>query len=266
MISRLYDSIFSAAKNLSKIFTIIFLLLCGYNLYAQSSEEIMLQGNKFYQAGQFEQAIETYQNILSQGFESAALYYNLGNAYFKAGRLGYAILSYEKGLKLAPGDEDLQYNLKIANARTADKLTGVPKLFIVQWWEVLLTSFSVTGWSIITIFIYLIFLSSIGLYLLSRKINIQKTAFMIGSISLSVLIISAFVLFSRYNHEATTNYGILLNSVYSVKVSPDERSNDAFVIHEGIKFTLEDHVNDWIKIRLVDGKIGWVQKNAIGQI
>lgn len=248
------------------LFLSMIMLFLFNSSFAQSPEELMQQGGKYYQAEQFEDAIESYQKILSQGYESYALYYNLGNAYFRSGKLGYAILSYEKGLKLSPGDEDLSYNLKIANARTVDKITELPKLFIIQWWDVLITSFSVSGWSYIVIVIYLIFLTSIGLYLLSGRIKIQRLSFLIGSASLAVFIISIVILISRYNHEATTNYGVLLEPIYPVKISPDTKSNDAFVIHEGIKFTVEDRVNDWYKIRMVDGKVGWIQQNSFGQI
>ena len=88
--------------------------LISNNLLAQSPDDLMKSANKFYQDGNYQLAVESYQKILGQGFESGALYYNLGNAYFKTGKLGYAIFSYEKGLKIDPNDEDLSYNLKIA--------------------------------------------------------------------------------------------------------------------------------------------------------
>ena len=257
----------NAMKKIKGIY--LLLLMIGFytgNCFAQSPDDLMKKGNKLYQEGQYENAVETYHKIISQGFESAALYYNLGNAYFKAGQLGYSIYNYEKGLKLSPGDEDLAYNLKIANTRTVDKITELPKLFIVQWWEVLVTSLSVMGWSVVVIVLFWIFLASIGLYLLNKKFQIQKLAFVIGSTSLAVLIISIIILISRYSHEASSNYGILVEQIYTVKLGPDEKSNDAFVIHEGIKFVVEDHVNDWYKIRLVDGKVGWINGNSFKQI
>lgn len=252
--------------NFATLFLLAFLVAAAGNIFAQSQNELMLQGNKLYQENNYEAAVEIYQKILSQGFESPALYYNLGNSYFKAGKLGFAILNYERGLKLAPGDEDLSYNLKIANARTVDKITELPKLFIVQWWEILVTALSVTGWSIVVVIIYLILLSSIGLYLLAKKFSVQKYSFFGASSSLAVLILAVVILFSRYNHEASTNYGVLIDSAYSAKIAPDIKGSDAFIIHEGIKFIVEDKVNDWYKIRLVDGKVGWIQKNSFGQI
>jgi tetratricopeptide (TPR) repeat protein len=248
------------------ILLLLMIILYVGNCFAQSPDDLMKQGNKLYQEGQYENAVETYYKIISQGFESSALYYNLGNAYFKAGQLGYSIYNYEKGLKLSPGDEDLAYNLKIANARTVDKITELPKLFIVQWWEVLVTSLSVMGWSLVVVVLFWIFFSSIGLYLLNKKFQIQKFAFVIGSISLAVLIVSIIILISRYSHEASSNYGILVEPIYNVKLGPDEKSNDAFVVHEGIKFIVEDRVNDWYKIRLADGKVGWIQGSFFKQI
>lgn len=253
-------------NNVKKITTTLIFVLSALNLSAQTPDELMNQGNKFYQDGNYELAVESYHKILSQGFESPALYYNLGNAYFKLDKPGYSILNYERGLKLSPGDEDLSYNLKITYARTADKITELPKLFIVQWWDLLVTTFSVTGWSVIAIIVYCLFLASIGFYLLSRNFNLQRISFMTGSVSLAVMIITFVIMIARYEHQASADYGVLLAPIYSVKVSPDEKSSDTFVIHEGIKFTIEDHVNGWAKIRLVDGKVGWVFKNSFGQI
>lgn len=257
-------------KTFQNIIALLFLMVIlsaeTGKVFAQSPDALMAQGNKLYQQGNYDAAIENYHKILSQGFESPALYYNLGNSYFKAGKLGFAILNYERGLKLSPGDEDLSYNLKIANARTVDKITELPKLFIVQWWEILVTVLSVTGWSIVVVIVYLILLTSIGLYLLTKKFNIQKYSFFGASVSLAILILAVVILYSRYNHEASTNYGVLIEPAYSAKISPDIKGNDAFIIHEGIKFVLEDKVNDWYKIRLVDGKVGWIQENSFGKI
>ncbi len=252
-----------------KLFTtaaIILVIFFTKDIFAQSPEDLMKRANKSYQEQNYSAAISDYQKILSQGYESGALYFNLGNSFFKDGRIGLAIFNYEKGLKLEPNNEDLVYNLKIANARTFDKITEVPKLFIVAWWEGLVTLFGVSGWSLLVVIVFWILLGSIAFYFFSKKNRIQRIAFLTASGSLSILIILAVLLFARISRESSSNYGILLESTYTVKVTPDLKSNDAFVIHEGIKFKVEDSVGEWVRIRLIDGKIGWVQNKAIGQI
>lgn len=233
---------------------------------AQSTEELMNKASVEYQNENYENAIELYKNIMKQGFESGALYYNLGNAYFKKGQLGYAIYSFEKALKIEPNDEDVNYNLRIANSRTTDKIEEVPLIFILNWWNGLVTLFPLNTWAIFVLIFYIILLTSILFYLYTRSGIIQKLTFFSGSISLSLFILFIVLFVARYNREASTNYGILFQQAYSVKTSPDQKATDAFIIHEGIKFTIEDHVNSWTKIRLSDGKIGWIEDYSYGRI
>jgi tetratricopeptide (TPR) repeat protein len=251
-------------STLLKAIAVVFLFSSA--LFAQTPDELMKQANKFYQEGSFDQAIQAYQKVLSQGYESGALYLNLGNSYFRSGKLGYAIYNYEKGLRLEPNDEDLVYNLKIANLRTFDKITQLPKLFIVAWWDGLVTSLSISGWSVVVVVVFWILLGSIAVYYFAKRTRFLRIAFVSSSISLAILLIVVLVLFSRVNRDAATNYGILLEQTCSAKVSPDSKGNDAFVVHEGVKFAIDDQVNDWVKIRLLDGKVGWVPKSSIGQI
>jgi SH3-like domain-containing protein len=68
------------------------------------------------------------------------------------------------------------------------------------------------------------------------------------------------------NKEYNVKDGIIVENVVTVKSSPDDSSKDEFIIHEGLKVRLEDKVDDWIKIRLADGKIGWVNEKSLGII
>ncbi|HPR32608.1 MAG TPA: tetratricopeptide repeat protein, partial [Prolixibacteraceae bacterium] len=73
------------------------------------------QANRYYLSDDFARAIESYENLINQGYEPAALYYNLGNAHYKRGNLARAILNYERALLLAPNDEDIRFNLELVN-------------------------------------------------------------------------------------------------------------------------------------------------------
>jgi tetratricopeptide (TPR) repeat protein len=240
-----------------KIFFIVFMMHAGL-LFAQDLESLMKEGNDYYQNKQYAEAIDSYETILKQGYLSSQLYYNLGNAYYRSGEIGKAILYYEKSLKISPGNDDAAHNLKIANARTVERIQEIPELFISKWWNILLSSFTSSGWQIIIFVFYVLLLICVALYFLVRNLQIQKFAFIFGSLNIFVLILSVILFFSSLARESSTDFGILLSSVVTAKISPDTQSNDAFVIHEGIKFKIEDEVNNWVKIRLSDGKVGWV--------
>lgn len=246
---------------------LLFLAFTNVKSFVQTEAESAMQsGNSFYQNENYEKAAQEFENVLKLGFESASLYYNLGNTYFRLNELGKAILYYEKALKLEPGDEDVIYNLRIAEARTVDKIQAVPKIFISEWWEILVTSFSVSGWGIIFIIFYLLMLGIIAVYFLTCSGRIQRFVFYAGVVNLGIIFLILVFFISSYSREANSNFGVLIEDLVTVKQSPNEKSSDAFVIHEGVKFEIEETLNDWAKIKLADGKVGWLPENSFGKI
>ncbi|MFO7445935.1 MAG: tetratricopeptide repeat protein [Ignavibacteriaceae bacterium] len=239
------------------------LVLLSAISFAQSAEAMFRRGNEFYQAKDYNRAIEAYENLVEQGYESSELYYNLGNSYYRLGKLGFAILYYEKAAKLSPSDEDVLHNLALANIQTADRIETMPRFFIFQWWESLLALFSLSGWSITAYVFYSLLLVSIVGYFFAREPAVQKYSVYSGLASAVLLAVVITILAVNINRENNVKKGIIIEHTVTAKVSPDDRSNDAFVIHEGLKVSVEDRVAGWLKIRLEDGKIGWLPGDDI---
>jgi tetratricopeptide (TPR) repeat protein len=244
----------------------ILLILCFLvfvSTFAQNPEEVFNSANRMYQQKEFDKAIELYQELVDNGYEGVSLYFNLGNAYYRAGKLGYAILDYEKSLKLSPGDEDIIHNLTLANSRTVDKLTEFPSFFLFKWWEDLLGVLTLTGWVYVVYLFFILTLLFIAGYLLLKNPVYQKYSFFSAIITGIIFISSVVVVSVRLNRDVNTKNGILVENTVNVKTSPEFSSNDAFVIHEGIKLKLEEAVGEWIKIRLNDGKTGWIPEENV---
>ena len=72
------------------------------------------RANDFYLNKKYQQAIDIYENLISQGAKNGYLYYNLGNAHFRLNHLGAAIFNYSRAKKLVPRFEDLEANLRYA--------------------------------------------------------------------------------------------------------------------------------------------------------
>lgn len=247
---------------------IISILILSNVIFAQSSvEELMTRANDFYVKGQFEEAIKTYETLIQQNYEGTSLFYNLGNAYFRTGKIGYAILYYEKALKLSPDDEDVQHNLQLAQLNVKDKIEALPAFFLFRIWESVLEAFSVDGWTVLCYVLFILFLFALGFYFFAKNIEQQKAAlYSFVVVLLIMFLISSSLLIVKLNQEAKLKYGIVLNTSLTAKTSPDPQGKDAFVVHEGLKVKIEDKVDKWVKIRLEDGQIGWVEKESIGII
>jgi len=253
-------------RNVKILLMFLMVLFSAQLNFAQSVEDLLAEGNLYYQNQQYEDALSSYKNIVDQGFESEVLFFNLGNTYFRMNRLGYAILYYEKALVLDPNDEDINYNLKLANVRTVDKISEVPKLFIVEWWDVFVSLLAPSGWLQVVFIFYLVLLFLIGLYFISGRYVTKQMGLYGGTVTLVVLIFLLIVFTTAYSRDTSSEYGILVKSIENVKISPDEKSNDAFVIHEGVKFELEDELQGWTKIKLADGKVGWLPNRSFESI
>ena len=247
-----------------RILKIIIMIFIPFTaLFAGEAESLMNEANQLYQNKNYEAAIEKYNAVLSADFESASLYYNLGNAYYRSAQIGKAILNYERGLKLDPKNEDILYNLSIVKARTTDRIKEVPKLFFIEWWEYLITSLSTTMWQIIVIAFYLLLLGSITFYFITKSGTTQRISIFTSLAGLVGAILFSIILFANVHRETSTDYGILIAHTISAKQSPNETSNDLFVIHEGLKVAVLDQFGEWYKIKLSDGKVGWLPKTSL---
>jgi len=243
---------------MKKILVLIF-LFTGFLAYADNNQILIEEAGKLYTEGSYDRAIEMYEKVLENGFESAELYYNLGNAHFKMNDLAPAILYYEKASKLNPSDEDIQFNLAVANSRIVDKIETVPDLFYERWWNSLIFTFSVDGWAIISLVTFVLLLVVTLLFFMVDVVIIKKLAFWTG-IALIVISVSSFALANqKYNSFKKDHEAIVFTPTVTVKSSPAENSIDLFVIHEGTKVEITDNIGEWTEIRIANGTVGWLK-------
>lgn len=229
-------------------------------------KSVMQKGNVYYKNNQYQLAIDEYDKLIKQGYEGTSLYYNLGNAHYRLGKIGYAILYYEKALKLSPNDEDVKHNLKLARINIKDKVETLPTFFIFNIWESVLASLSVSGWTVFVYIVFILLLLCFIAYFFSRTSTQQRVSFFSGVGVFAVLILVIILLAVKMNKEFNIKDGIIVSNVVTVKSSPDNSSKDEFIVHEGLEVRLEDKVDNWVKIRLDDGKLGWISEENLRQI
>jgi tetratricopeptide (TPR) repeat protein len=249
--------------SLNKPLFVLFFVLLNFAALSSDAEKLFLEGNKFFQNKEYEKAIAAYEQLVNEGYEGTALYFNLGNAYYRTGKIGFAILFYEKALRLSPGDDDAAYNLTLANLRIIDRVESFPRFFLFEWWENLLSLFSISGWTVAAYVFYFLLLASVGYYFFTGNPFHQKLILISGILSLVLLIITSALLIIKLNRELNVSSGVIVEQSVNVKLSPDYKSNDAFIIHEGFKVIVEDEVDNWVRIKLPDGKVGWMPKEDL---
>ena len=256
-------------KNIFKFKVWFFILGLGTwglglgSLYAGDNQSIIAKANDAYSVGNFEEAIGLYEQVLKNDYEAPQLYYNLGNSYFKTNNLPAAILNYERATRLATDDEDIAFNLKLANLKTLDKTESIPPLFFKAWWNSFARLFPGDQWAIISIVSFWICILSFCAYITTNKVNYKKMFFWFSTLLLLLAIFSFTYAYQGYKVASSNDEAIVFSASVTVKSSPDENGTDLFVLHEGTKVVILDGIGEWNKIKLSDGSVGWLRSEAV---
>jgi tetratricopeptide (TPR) repeat protein len=87
-------------------------------LSATVFDSLFEQANDAYLDDRVTDAINLYEQLVSDGIENPAVFYNLGNAYYRNNQLGPAIANYERSLQLDPNLTSADRNLDICIQQT----------------------------------------------------------------------------------------------------------------------------------------------------
>jgi len=227
---------------------------------ADHNQYLFDQANQLYQQEDFQQAIEKYLEIINNGFESWQLYYNLGNAYYKTRQFGRAILNYERAQNLNPKNEDIQFNLQIANLTVVDTIVEPPQFIFSKWLSDLKSIWGIKTLTFFAIGGYLLTMLLIVIKIFVRRSRPDRLLnFLLTPIIIMFLIITT-IFIVRIHENNTARHAIVLVDKVDVLSSPEEGGTELFSLHEGVKFGVKEIRGEWAKIRLVDGKVGWVKK------
>lgn len=230
---------------------------------AKSPKERFNLGNQLYDAGQYDQAIKTYETIVDLGYTSALVYFNLGNAYYKNGNIPKAILYYERAQLIDPNDKDIAFNIALCNQFVVDKIEALPRPFFVDWFHVLVNTQGADGWARTGLISFLVMIGLALAFVLVASPLIKKISFWAG-ILFFALTISSWFFASRQKEKAKNqNTAIVFSPTVTVKASPDESGTALFVIHQGLKVSILETLGSWYKIQLLDGNVGWVKKEIL---
>jgi tetratricopeptide (TPR) repeat protein len=234
-------------------------------VFAQA-DALKQQADQAYLDGNYGEATELYEQVLAQNYVSAELHYNLGNAYYKQNRTASAILNYERALKLAPKDEDIQFNLKLANLSVKDEIQHMPKLFFVNWFEQILKVFSTDGWAWSAVISFVLVLVGAVIFRMSEEEGLRRLSFYTAVVLLLWFGFSVYAARNQYDDAVNDNRAVVFATTLTAKSAPDRKGKELFVIHEGLVVSVSDELNGWVRVKLSDGNVGWVEKSELVMI
>lgn len=252
--------------NMGKFNVIWLLLLPFFAAAAEHPDSLFAKGNRLYAAGDYEGAATCYETLVTDGYDEAAVYYNLGNTHFKLHNLASSILYYEKARKLAPSDRDIRKNLAYVNLGITDRIQPLPEFFIDAWWRGLVFSASITAWSVIAMVCWLVAFGLLIGYLYAWKPRVKRATFYGGVATMAVALLLLVVAFAQHRMLADDHSAVVFSSQATVRSAPSDSEKTLFVIHEGTKLSIMEHTDEWMRVSLPNGHEGWIKSEAVKRI
>jgi tetratricopeptide (TPR) repeat protein len=211
--------------------------------------------------GNFKEAIKYYKTLIQENYKSDELFYNLANSYFKENDFGHAVLYYEKALKIAPNNEAVLKNLKIARKKIDSPIEEIPELIPIQFIKSISKFLSPNLWSVCALLsIILVLILIFFKWIREKKI---KPIIIYSSLILTIFV-SLYAIFSNI-YAIDRSYAIILKGKISF-VSPSQKSEILYDLLTGEKIKIIDSIDLWYEIELINKEKAWIQKGNIERI
>ena len=231
-----------------------------------SNKDLFDSANLSYKEGKYQDAIDAYLQITAKDSISSSLYYNLGNAFYKLNNVANTIYYFEKALILDPLNEDAANNLEFAKRMTIDSIEELPKTFLQKLETNYIQKLSYNQWATLSVVLSFVAAFLFLLFYFSSISSKKRVFFLTSMLSFFVLLASVFITYNQYQKHSNTKTAIIFAAKVSVNNAPTNNSDEIFILHEGTKVNILDTVDNWKKIKLADGKIGWITTDSLKEL
>ena len=237
---------------------ITFYLLRG-KANAQDSKSLFQSANEYYKTKQYEEAEKMYLLLLKKDKLNANAFYNLGNTYFHLKQYANAVLYYEKAKKIQPDNKQIQHNIELTNNKLFSKIEFSKEFFVTKQIKDTVSSKSSKSWSV-----FMFIALWLGVILMCIHFFFSdKMLFRIGFLSCLLSLLFSYFTYSTYQQEHQNNFAIIMQQNAYMKTAPVESMNAATAVQAGLKIEIIDSDKNWKKIKLPNGKMGWIEISQI---
>ena len=122
---------------------------------------------------------------------------------------------------------------------------------------------SYNEWAIVSVVFSVLGTLLFLLFYFSFTPSKKRLFFVTSVLSFLLLFITSFFTVKEYAYTNSTVEAIIFSKEIDINNAPTENSEKIFTLHEGTKVVVLDSVDNWKKIRIADGKIGWVRADEI---
>ncbi|MBH24684.1 MAG: hypothetical protein CMH57_09585 [Myxococcales bacterium] len=229
-----------------------------------------------FEAGDYAEAARRYQVLLDTQGVSADTLFNIGTAWAWAEEPGRAIWALERARLLAPDDEAIAHNLEVIRQRvrlkrmeatTGQKLTeGDPEGFFAFH---LLTGLSWRWLGALTVLFNLMAFATVLGWLKTRPGGRRDALVVTAALFFSLTALGLAGVVGQATVRQQIQLGVILDKgvrLHQTPTTTSEKRAHADVYSGALVRVLEQRLDGWSHIKMVDESAGWVRSDQVGLI
>jgi tetratricopeptide (TPR) repeat protein len=200
--------------------------------------------------------------------------YNLGCAYAKAGDLGHARLAFERAFALAPWDQDIGMNrnqiahaIRLQGVESSVRGTTVDGDEAFFWWRL---AVRFTGDILGLVLLISIWLLIASMLFRRKRAGLKRDLGMaMVAVTLLTSLTCAAALFARTSLINEIIPAVLLDDDPRLREGPSMLAGERRTktsLTPGSLLEVLDARDGWTKVRLPDGKDGWLPSETLGVV
>lgn len=218
-----------------------------------ANDTVFADANRSYAAGDFQNAIDGYEQLVRDGRWHANIFYDLANAWYRAGDDGKAILNYERALALEPHHPEAAANLRLVrdHARALQLQPGA-----VERYAAFATTNALTITAAVAFWIA-VFLAVLLVLSPSRV----RVALLVGSLVLFAF--AAAGIYLRENGVHGRALAVVTAKDAQARVATADTSASVLALPPGSEVTVLSARGDWAYVGLPNDQRGWLPAKTL---
>lgn len=231
------------------------LLSLFFFLSANAYEDIFSQGNAAFQAGNYVEAVEHYEQLVAGQVAAPEIFYNLGNAYYRLGKLGHAIANYERALQLNPRFEQANDNLQMALNDTERNLA---RPLSGHWDEALFFWQDRVPYNVLLL---MAGLSWLGCWLL-LGLRAYRPYPYLRRIAALLALVALLTGWPAWNRANPAPMAVAIDRI-PVHFGQSDSETVRFELYAGDRVRVDRRESGWARVSTVSGERGWTREEYL---
>ncbi len=221
----------------------------------QSSNDLFRRAAKELENNNFDQALNYFNTLISDGHFAPELFLKIGNAHYKKNNIGKAVLAYKRASLLAPNLPEARQNLKFLKESQGfiDFEKSTFQLFVNRIPLSVVSLILVAGlWMIGAGFTFRI---------LKPKSRTSSTAVIL--FGFFMLLSSFFTSIQKDRSKLPPNSHIIISTNALIRSSPNDTASTVRELSSGSDVIVISERTNWSYIEAPDNLRGWIRKDYI---